>query len=238
MKQWFGGLVVTCMVAGFVMAADLTSTEEDPTADYACGTKVTGAKADIVAAGSDGAWSNATGPVDHAIVVWQKSGPYPTVKVAARTADNHWRALAIESGASLQRGFTTPTGQIMLFTMHSVEGPGASYTVMSSANGGVDFQCGEVAFPKALNNPTYKNEYLELESYQGTANGEGMLFTRSVTEDSSSIAKFYTYSTHDGGKSWGEAVGLAQLPAMPPGDFAELRKGVDKTLLDVMPDTF
>jgi hypothetical protein len=239
MKRLFGSFVFTCMLTGFAVAADLPSTEEDPIADYTCGTKVPGAKADIVAAGSESVWSSASGPADHAIVVWEKSGPYPTVKVAARTAGTKWRALAIQSGASLQGGFATPAGQILLFTMHTVEGPGGSYVVMSSSNDGQDFQCSAVAFPKALNNPTYRNEYLELEGYQGTVKGEGTLFTRSVFEDTNTgIAKFYSYTTHDGGKTWGEPVALSQLPASGPSDFVELKKGVEKTLLDVMPDTF
>jgi hypothetical protein len=239
MKRLFGSLVVTCMLAGFAVAADLPSMEEDPLADYTCGTKVPGAKADVVAAGSESVWSTASGPANHAIVVWEKSGPYPTVKVAARTAENKWRALAIQSGASLQGGFATPAGQILLFTMHTVEGPGGSYVVMSSGNDGQDFRCGELAFPKALNKQGYQGEFLALESYQGSATGNGTLFTRSVFEDAKSgLAKFYSYTTNDSGKTWGDPVALAQMPASGPSDFVELKKGVEKTVLDVMPDTF
>lgn len=113
-----------------------------------------------------------------------------------------WRAYAIEANARPQGVFASSNGKVFAWSMVSTEGPGNSYQGMSIAATGARF-CTRVKFPADLNNPTWANEFLDLQRFNIDGAGKGALIGVLETDTNGGTRTInYRYTTRDHGRRW------------------------------------
>ncbi len=128
-----------------------------------------------------------------------------------------WTGYAIEDGGAIQLVRRSAQNDIVvIFSMLSREGPGHSYTILSTRNGFADIACSTLDFPKDLNEPDYQNEYLELVDFNIDASGAGTLIGSATAErDGKTVTRIYRYRTADTGRSWSQPEMLERQPDLP-----------------------
>lgn len=131
---------------------------------------------------------------------------------------NRWRAYAVESGGGRQGGgYNAKSGDAVLFSMLSREGPGQSYTVLTTRNAFATMSCATIAFPEEFNQPTYAMEFLNFVDFNMEASGNGALIgSADLERDGKWLTRAYRYTTRDGGRSWSRPETLDT----PPGKIA------------------
>ena len=186
-----------------VSAADLSGNTPD---EASCGNKLMISKelvnavteSDRIVGGALGARNNpyiiATLPSTGEDTILPNGGTI----VFAKTAG--WHAFMIEEGASVQGIRVSPDDRrVVIFTMHSVEGPGSIYTVMTTPDSFESIICSSVNFPKELNEPTYNSEFLSFADFNAKESGSGALIGSAEVKDKT---MWYTYKTENFGANW------------------------------------
>jgi hypothetical protein len=117
-----------------------------------------------------------------------------------------WVGYAIEDGGAIQSVKQSDHDRtVIAFSMLSREGPGNSYTVLSTRDGFASIVCSSLQFPKELNEPMYLNEYLAFVDFNMDTSGVGTLIgSAHIERDGQSITRTYRYRTQDAGVSWSE----------------------------------
>jgi hypothetical protein len=141
---------------------------------------------------------------------------------------NVWRAYMVAEAEFVQGiRVSGDDRRVVLLTMHTVEGPGATYTVMTTPDSFETMTCAVLEFPKELNKPDYRLEYLEFADFNTTESGQGTLLGSATISDKD---YWFTYQTPDFGMHWSEPSRFETKPANPVGTLVPAAK-VDLTLL-------
>ena len=132
-----------------------------------------------------------------------------------------WQNYAIEDGGRVQGAKMTADGKrALIVTMLSREGPGTSFTIVSTGDGFASFACAQLAFPDTLNKPDWQGEFLALTDLNGTDDRNLVLIGNARSGDEPE--EWYRYESPDGGKSWSKPTKLDQKPEKLAGSFAEV----------------
>jgi hypothetical protein len=118
--------------------------------------------------------------------------------VFSRTADGAWRAFLPRPGEDIVGVYVAPTSSaLIIVTMSHTEGPGASWTLLRSADALTSGACVTVEFPDTLDRG---NEFLNLHDLDIAADGRGEIVGAAVTRDRGDL--WFVYATRDGGATW------------------------------------
>jgi len=133
-----------------------------------------------------------------------------------------WAGIAIASGHSPQGVFVAPgKGRAIVFTMHTVEGPGHEFQILYTTDGFDNAACSILDFPDEVPSP---ETYLLLLDFNAEANGEGLLVGSAdiESENGASQTRWFRYRTRDGGVSWSGPEALLSLPERAGGVYVPL----------------
>jgi hypothetical protein len=119
---------------------------------------------------------------------------------------------------------------LVIVTQLQIEGPGQSFTVMTTRDGLTPDACAVIDFPPGVNAPSWALESLYLEDVEIAADGRGRLIASAELdyETDAPVMVWWRYDTEDGGRTWSPA---RPLPGRP------LHRGVGRLLaLSAAPD--
>lgn len=153
--------------------------------------------------------------------------------VLARSANGDWRAFLPMPGESLVGAYVAPsTGAVILVTQLQTEGPGQSWTLLRSNDGLATSECTELAFPAALNQPNWANEYLNLHDLDVRADGRGEIVGAANVERGGQAAIWaYRYRSNDGGATWGTPSRISRQRAARAGLYESIGEGAPAALV-------
>lgn len=142
---------------------------------------------------------------------------------------NGWKAFVMSEEETAQGiRVSGDDRQVTIFTMHTAEGPGTSFTILTTPDSFETFKCGALNFPKELNQPVYKDEYLQFSDFNNDEGGKGELIGQASIDDKD---YWYSYATKDFGLHWAEPVRTELKPNLPTGNLREPAKVDLKALL-------
>ena len=110
-----------------------------------------------------------------------------------------WRGFAVEGQASFFNAYAAPgSGRAILFSMLSSEGPGQTYTVLSTRDGFKTVACGEVPAPDTTLDTL---DYMQIQTFDLDDKGKGRL-TGVVQFSEARPTECFQSTTDDGGLHW------------------------------------
>lgn len=112
--------------------------------------------------------------------------------------DDGWKGVMAEEQADFVEARITYGSRALLFSMIDVEGPGHSYTVLSTADGFKTINCGVIPPPPVDLDPT---EYMRIISVEMDDKGNGLV-RGTVTFNDEAPDQCFASTTGDGGKTW------------------------------------
>ncbi len=153
--------------------------------------------------------------------------------VLVRGAGGDWRAFLPMPGETLIGAYVAPsTGAVVLATQLQTEGPGQSWTLLRSSDGLATGACTEIAFPAALNQPNWANEYLSLHDLDIRANSRGEIIGAANIERGGQAAIWvYRYRSRDGGASWGPPSRISRAREARAGLYESIGEGAPAALV-------
>lgn len=111
-----------------------------------------------------------------------------------------WKAYPVEEQAGFSSAFMNEqTGRTVLFSMINVEGPGQTYTVVSTDDGFKTVTCSEIAAPPTELGTT---DYMQIDQFRLDGTGKGKVEGSVSFGDESRKAECFEVSTENGGKAW------------------------------------
>jgi hypothetical protein len=110
-----------------------------------------------------------------------------------------WHGFAVEGQASFFNAYAAPeSGRAVLFSMLSSEGPGQTYTVVSTQDGFKTVVCGKVPAPDT---DLGTLDYMNIQTFDLDDKGNGRL-TGKVNFSEEKPAECFQSTTNDGGVHW------------------------------------
>ncbi len=144
--------------------------------------------------------------------------------------NNGWKAFLVSEEETVEGiRVSGDDRRVTIFTMHTAEGPGASYTVVTTPNSFETLACGTLEFPKELNHPAYNDEYLLFTDFNSDESGKGRLIGQASIGEKD---YWYSYNTEDFGLHWSNPIRSDSKPTSPSGVLREPTKVNLKVLLD------
>ncbi len=128
-----------------------------------------------------------------------------------RGAGGVWRAFLPMPGEALVGAYVAAgAGVLVLATQVQTEGPGQSWTFVRLSDATAAGECGEIAFPAALNQPAWANETLEMHDFDIGADGRGEIVGIARVERGGAAQSWvFRYRTRDSGATWAAPSRLA-----------------------------
>jgi hypothetical protein len=111
---------------------------------------------------------------------------------------------------------------LAILTQRQVGDPGQSFTFVRTGDDFATSTCAEIAFPAALNQPTWNGEFLTPHDLDLKANGRGMLVASASLERSGEQPRtlWFSYETRDNGRTWRTPRALPTTREAPRGQYA------------------
>jgi hypothetical protein len=134
-----------------------------------------------------------------------------------RGAHGRWRGYGILSVSSiLGVSQDRRSSDVFVWAWNDAEGPGDSFTGMHvSGTGGGRF-CVTLDFPRALNQPTYSDEFLQFVGFNIAPGGRGIVVgTADVERGGRTRHWVYRYDSTDFGRTWKRPVRVGAPPGTP-----------------------
>jgi hypothetical protein len=115
---------------------------------------------------------------------------------------------------------------VVLIAQRQIEGPGQSFTLVRTADAFATATCTELAFPAALNKPSWNNEFLVPHDFDITARGAGLLVAYAELGRAGERRRhvWYAYETRNGGAAWSTARRVGRNARAPNGLYAPLER--------------
>lgn len=210
-------------------------TENDAPQDFwdenwSCGTEFTPTR-DIIGAIDDERFIGYGGDGSFRPFLVARLSPFFGGTVVFVKRAKRWVGIAIEAGHSPQGVFVAPgKGRAIVFTMHSVEGPGHEFAILRTSDGFDKADCSRLEFPDEVPSPETS---LLLIDFNADENGEGVLVGSADIESESgeSQTRWFRYRTRDGGASW---TGPEALPGQPePAGGIYIALGMERLIADL-----